>query len=421
MFSMSSLLLTSILGLSEVATGYFMVVLSLAGVAGSFICGKLADRYGRKKIMIYVFIVEIAALLIAGFVVYTKYVMVCMIFVDVCFSGFIPILAAIITDKTNESNRSESFSLLVFCINLGYSIGQIFAGLLFYNHTRWIFWGQGIAFLLTLILMGILVVDNYVPGSDALADGCSDDIEIAGTDDDKSKTDAAKSDVSESFGESRITAENVEKLPDSPLKRNSFSLLFEDKALTLYLIAVIFMCFCYSQVNYLNPLMFANYFGVEKSSHWISHIWTVNGFACVLWSPILLPMMKKHNQIFNTGIAALCYMVGLGAFYFITSESTLWVALVFTPIWTAGEVLLGTGITVFVGERAPNGYRARFQSFYQLANGFGSCLGPITMGYFLIFNSYRSGWLLVSVLCVLSLGILIMSRIIDKRQEYRLK
>ena len=65
-FSMNSLLMTSILGLSEVTTGYIMVLLALCDITGALIGGRLSDRYGRKRVIMVVMVIELVALFIGG-------------------------------------------------------------------------------------------------------------------------------------------------------------------------------------------------------------------------------------------------------------------------------------------------------------------------------------------------------------------
>ncbi|MBO5993975.1 MAG: MFS transporter, partial [Firmicutes bacterium] len=170
MFSMNSLLMTSILGLSEVMTGYVMVLLAVCDIVGCLVGGKLSDRYGRKKVLMTVMAIEILGLIFGGIYVRTYWVIACESLVMFCFSMFFPIIGALITDKTQQGKREESFSLLFLCVNVGFALGQVIAGLIFYNYTEWIFWGQGISTLIMMLILGFFVEDDYVPEQKAITE-----------------------------------------------------------------------------------------------------------------------------------------------------------------------------------------------------------------------------------------------------------
>ena len=360
MFSMNSLLMTSILGLSEVMTGYIMVLLAVCDIVGSLIGGKLSDRYGRKRVLMTVMAIELIALAFGGYYVRTYWIILCECVVMFCFSMFFPIIGALITDKTQEGKREESFSLLFLCVNVGFALGQVIAGLIFYNYTEWIFWGQGIATLLMMLIMGFLIEDNYVPEQKAISEN---------------------------------SAKN---------RQNLLSLILKDKPLVLFLIATIFTGYAYMQVSYMMPLQYASFFGPEIGSKWVAALWIVNSVFCIVWSPVILKLSKNKNEFKVIMWAAILFMIGMGSFALINQASLAWLILVMTPVWTAGEVILSVHNSILLGSRAEEHYRARYQSLYEFTNGAGRMIGPVTMGYFLVGRTYANGWALTGVLAAIA-------------------
>ena len=376
-FSMNSLLMTSILGLSEVITGYIMVFLAVCDIVGSLVGGRLSDRYGRKRVLLTVMSVELVALMIGGIVVRSYWVIACESVVMFCFSMFFPIIGAMITDKTQDGKREESFSLLFLCINVGYAMGQVIAGAIFYNYTEWIFWGQGIATLIMMLIMGFFVKDEYVP----------------------------------------VVSVETSLTHEKNNKRSLLTLIFRDKPLVLFLIATVFTGYAYMQVSYMMPLQFSGYFGAEISSKWVARLWSVNSIFCVIWSPVILRLSKNKNEFLVIMWAAVLFMAGMGSFALIKDISLVWLVYILTPIWTAGEVILSVHNSILLGSRAEEDYRARFQSLYEFTNGAGRMIGPVTMGYFLVGHTYNQGWVLVAVLCVIAAGILYSAYRLDKTIE----
>ncbi len=391
-FSMNSLLMTTVLGLSEVTTGYIMVMLAVFDIFGALLGGRLSDRYGRKKIIIIAMSIDALALLFGGIYVRHLVVIFFEVIVMTCYSMFFPIIGAMITDKTGEGKREESFSLLFLCINVGYAMGQVIAGAIFYNYTEWIFWGQGIAAVVTIVLLGLFVKDEYVPTS-KMAEKNPEPAIVQ-----------------------HVETEKDVKLP-SDSKRNLFTLIFRDKPLVLFLIATVFTGYAYMQVSYMMPLQFSGYFGAEISSKWVARLWAVNSIFCVIWSPVILRLSKNKNEFLVIMWAAVLFMIGMGSFAFIKDISLVWLVYILTPIWTAGEVILSVHNSILLGSRAEEDYRARFQSLYEFTNGAGRMIGPVTMGYFLVGHTYNQGWVLVAVLCVIAAGILYSAYRMDKKNK----
>lgn len=377
-FSFTTLLMTGILGMSEIAAGYMSVASSIASLSGAVICGRLADRYDRKRVLLMIFAVNTVNLFIGGMVVFRKLVLANILIQSFCFSGFIPVLAAMISDVTAETNRKESFSLLYLCINIGYSMGQVIAGQLFYNYTRWIFWGQGLAFLISGAVILFFLKDM-----------------------------PAASDVKHAQAIQK-TREPHPVYHASSTRNGSFLKAFlKDHVLIIFLLAIVLVQYSHAQIFYLMPLQLSSLFGLEASSKWNSYMWFTNGVCCIVLTPILLNLTKRFSQVVNVAIAAITYVVGMGGFYFLSSEQNLWIIPVFTVVWTAGEVLVSTGTGVFIADRAAPQYRASYQSLYSLSSDFGRCLGPLTMGYILLVCNYAQGWVVTAAVSLAAVVILL--------------
>ena len=377
-FSFTTLLMTGILGMSEIAAGYMSVASSITSLSGAVICGRLADRYDRKRVLLMIFAVNTVNLFIGGMVVFRRLVLANILIQSFCFSGFIPVLAAMISDVTVETNRKESFSLLFLCINIGYSMGQVIAGQLFYNYTRWIFWGQGLAFLIS----GSVIL-FFLKDMPTIAD----------------------------IKHAQAMQKTSEPLPvyhASSVKNGSFIKAFlKDHVLVIFLLAIVLVQYSHAQISYLMPLQLSSLFGLEASAKWNSYMWFTNGVCCIVLTPILLNLTKRFSQVVNVAIAAITYVIGMGGFYFLRSEQNLWIILVFTVVWTAGEVLVSTGTGVFIADRAAPQYRASYQSLYSLSSDFGRCLGPLTMGYILLVCNYAQGWIVTAAVSLVAVVILL--------------
>ena len=382
--SFTTLIMTGVLGMSDIAAGYMAVGQALCGLAGAIAGGRLADRFSRKRVQLALMLMEILSLILGGFLVYTKGVLLCMLTVSLCTGAFMPIMSAIIADATGPDTRRESFSLMYLSINMGFAMGQIIAGQLFYSHTRWIFWGQAIFVSISALLIYFRVSDfRPAAGSEA----------------------------------SSASLQNLQKESTGGFFRS----VFQDRVLTIFLAAIILVKFCYAEISYLLPLQMTELSGLETSSKMISYVWTVNAVCCVLYAPILLPLTKRYSQIVNVAAASCLYLIGFGCYGFLRDASAIWIACALVPFWTAGEVLIGTGTGVFVADRAKPEYRASYQSLYSLASDIGRMIGPVAMGYIIQVLTYSDGWHVVSGLCGASVLILIIGEKRFRKEQHALE
>ncbi|MFR7989656.1 MAG: MFS transporter [Anaerovoracaceae bacterium] len=368
-FSFTSLILTSILGFSEVLAGYVLMCSSLCGIAGAFLLGRLSDVLGRKKVLVAAMTVGAVNLFIGGLICRTPYVIGVILLSNFIFSGVLPTFAALVTDWSNESNRSQCFSLLYLCINVGFSVGQVFAGILFYNYYPWIFWGQGLGWLACMIIVVLFVKDEFVPEKARKAAG------------------------------DRQTSETT-------LTSRRFRFLYmvaKDKTLLGFILTLILLVFCHTQISFMIPLQYKGVLGLEQCSLLISRLWLINGICCVVLTPFLSLLIRKWKPIKSMLAASASFVAAFGI-YALSNNPTVYLALV--PLWTCGEIIYNTTGGIFIGSRAPEAYRARYQSLNSFATSLGQCAGPMIMSHFLIGNSYLGGWLLVSLVSLAALFVI---------------
>ena len=144
-FPFMTLYLTGRLGMSQSAAGNFMFIISIIYIPGNYIGGKIADKFGRKKLMVIAQLISAALYIPCGFAVFSKYVP-WLILASVLFDGITdPARTAMMTDLTTPENRRTAFSLTYLGHNLGFAVGSLIAGFLFEHASSWLFWGNALA------------------------------------------------------------------------------------------------------------------------------------------------------------------------------------------------------------------------------------------------------------------------------------
>jgi len=421
-----AMLLKSRLGFSELQIGQVMLLIAGANIGGSLLSGRLSDRLGRKRVYQWSLLLGVATLIAGGLVCESLAVIPCVIIVYFCVSMTMPAVAAMITDWSEPSNRSECFSLMYLSTNIGFSVGPFIAGFLFYDHTPWIFWGQAVSFGATAVMAAFFIQDSAPggPGTQAVsrAPGAQEKIGAAGSEGPLKVGDLRP----EGQAESLRTGDAAELTagpagggdqPETGLREAGlFRLVLRSPLLTCFVICLAVLSICYIQIDFLLPLQVGDIFGEELGSRYFGMISAANGVVCVVATPFLVSLTKRRNQLLSIALAGLLYMVGFGG-YALARSLPAFIALV--AVWTSGEILISTGSGVYIAEHSPETHRARFQSLYEFSRGVGKAFGPTAFGYYLIYGSIRSAWVLVGGICLAASAALMIMAFCESRARGR--
>lgn len=361
-----TMLLSSRLDFSDQEISIYLLILAATYVPSSLLGGKLADRFNRKYVFIAVMCVADISFFIGGFFCTSIHV-IYLILIGYFFMNMgSPVIAAMMMDITNPGNRQESLSLCYLGMNLGIAVGPLIAGFLFYNYTRWIFWGEAVINLFSILIVAIGISDTR-PSQEDIAAIAAD--------------------------ESR----QLEKAGEGGL----FYQLMQNPIVILFSVIGISYTFAYSQMSYVMPLHLEDIFGIATGSKYIGIMWSLNGLAVFVITPVVVYFFKKFSPVFNVSLSGIWYALGFGLYAF--TDNIVFILLL-VVVWSTGEVLSAANTGVFIANHAPITHRARFQSIYEIIQGTGRAIGPLLMSFFLLGHTFSQGWLLVGIVS-LSAGI----------------
>jgi MFS family permease len=266
------LYLTQHLGYSDAWTGAFMSLASLAYLPGSIIGGKLADRIGRKKVMLIGQSFGSLMFLICGFLGKTPLIPIFILF-NLFFDGATdPARSALQTDVTNQENRQSSFSLMYLGHNLGFSVGPLIAGFLFYRAPQWLFFGNAI-----LGFASVLFVMLRVP---------------------ESRPDAQA-----------IEASFLSNSTEKAHRGNLIKALLSRPQLLILAISATFFSFAYSQSLFALPLYTARLYG-EQGATLYGTMMSLNALVVVFCTAPMVILMRKRHPLQNIALAGVLFAIG---------------------------------------------------------------------------------------------------------------
>ncbi len=369
-FPFLTLYLTRKLGMSERAAGDFMFFSAIIYIPGILIGGKLADHFGRKKVMLISQALTGLFFIPCGFLGESMLVP-WFILASLFFDGITdPARTAMATDVTTTENRQASFSLIYLGHNLGFAFGPLIAGFLFEHSLRWLFWGNALAVLLSLSL-----VMMFVP-------------------------------------ESKPTEEQLEEslAGDSTEKAHVGSLF---SALKSRIFLVFFVClttwfgFVYAQHRFALPLQLESLFKADGAKLY-GMIMTLNAVLVILFNAPLVSFLGRFRPVINVAIAGFLFSIGFGMMAFIRIPALFFLS---TAIWTFGEIINATNEHVYIANHTPMSHRGRFQAIMPLIGGTGFALSSPVAGRIIEAGGLESVWIVLGIVAAAAaVGILILSR-----------
>ncbi len=350
-----TLYLTRYLGFDEKQTGLVIAAIGAAMMTGALLGGKLTDIAGRKKLMVTLQCLAVISIMFCGFYPDSSSVAVLLLFFTFFNAAVWPISSSLLTDLTRQDQRSAAFSLIYLGINVGVALGPVLAGYLFNHYRRWIFWGDGLSTVITLILIILYIKE---PKQEEL---------------------------------------HLEE-SEQAVSGNSIKVLFKIPVLAVFTLLTIGSSFLYSQNSFTLPLYMEGLFSSE-SARLFGLIMSFNAVTVLVITPLFTGWFKKMPALQRIAVSQILYAVGFGILALpVTRVSWFFLS---TFIWTAGEILHATSSGVFVAAHSPVNHRGRFNSLMIVTKGAGKSLGPAAAGFILAGGGMTLMWGLCFVLGVL--------------------
>lgn len=191
-------------------------------------------------------------------------------------------------------------------------------------------------------------------------------------------------------------------------------ILLRSPILISFAICASALAFSYSQVSFMLPLQMEDIFGISAGAKYFGILFSLNCVVVVLTTPFLVLFTKKNSPLVNMSIAGILYMIGFGLYGIAAHLAAFYIL---TAIWTFGEIVSATNTGVYIANHSPVTHRARFQSIFDIVQGTGRAVGPLTMGYFLINHSIPQSWGFVGALCFVAAVALFALRRVELRQS----
>lgn len=139
-----TLYLTSSLGLGSAFATQAMGVYGFGGLLASLTGGHLADRIGRRTVMLVSLLGAASILLFFGRLTSPGSILAAVLAFSFLGEMYRPAASAMVADLSTPEQRPVAFSLMYLTINVGMTVSPIVGGLIAQRSYHWLFWGDAL-------------------------------------------------------------------------------------------------------------------------------------------------------------------------------------------------------------------------------------------------------------------------------------
>lgn len=328
---------------------------SLSSLIGSTIGGALADKVGRKSVLIFGLLFSAGTALFMGFVenLNTFYLLAAIagIFSDLGH----PAQQAMVADLLQGEQRTEGFSLLRIVANLAITFGPAIGGML-----------AGVSYLL------LFVIDAFASIITALI-------------------------VLKAIPETK-PAESSEYPAESIFQTLvGYRKILKDKLFVAFILATIIMIVVYIQMySTLSVYLFRVH---EIQARGFGYLMSMNAAMVVLFQYWIAGRAKNFPPMMMMVLASLFYGVGYSIFGFVSAYPLFMLAM---AIITLGEMIHIPVAQSLVAYFAPEDMRGRYMAAFGYSWTIPNTLAPTLAG--LVMDNFDPNiiWYLAGILSLLS-------------------
>lgn len=329
------------LGISMTTIGAVFLVSTGFGALGQMVGGEVADRFGRRNIMIIA--MSSRALIFVGIsaVIYysNDFLSIAALIVCSSFVGslFEPASNAMVADVVAPSKRLEAYGLLRIGQNIGWTLGPLLGGLL-------AIWGYSTLYLLTAICSGTVAVIIFIFVRES------------------SRLD---------LGRRRLAILDLKEMREHAGPFLMFSIFS------------IFLWLVMAQMSSVYSVYSTSEVGMTVTE--IGYLYAINGIIVVVAQLPLARYIVRFRMTTVTAVGALVYAAG---YFSVAFASDFWMLAGSMVVITLGEIITSPSSMNLVANLSPENERGRYMGLFGLFTSTGWSLGPFVGG--VLYDAFRT-------------------------------
>ena len=338
--------------------GLLFTIFSSTAIIGSMIGGAIADKFGRKRMIIFGLIASASSSLLLGFVDDLHWFYLIAAFMGITANAGSPAQNAMVGDLLPQEKQASGFGMIRVAFNISFAFGPLIGGYL-----------AGVNFLYIFILDAII---SFITAGFFLA-----------------------------------FIPETQPEPPPHLAAQSLGMTFRGyldvlkNNLFLFLIgALILLELVYEQLNTTLPVFLRDSHGLPTNQ--FGWLLSMNAFMVVTMQIWISKKTTKYPPMLVMVFSAFLYLVGFGLFGVVRTFP--WFILCFIII-TIGEMTMSPVILASVSRFSSEDNRARYMAIFEFGWTLPSIFASLLGG--LVIDNLNPNWLWYGCAIVGSLAVLL--------------
>lgn len=343
------------LNFTKTQIGWILAVFGMGSLVGSYVGGKLSDKFGFYPVMLVSMIGTGIGFIFLQFLNTFESLCIGIFILLIIADSFRPASFAAIVSYSKPENKTRSITLIRLAINLGFMTGPALAGVIIVAQGySLLFWIDGI----TCLAASLLIIALLKP---------------------KPNLEEPKEDESNSI------------LALSALK---------DKIYIQFLFIVFLIGFVFMQLFSTIPLYFKEGLGYNEAL--IGRLMLLNGIIIVLFEMPLVSYFENKRTAKLIVIQIAIFLMAM-SYLVLPIHAALVIVIVSTVFITLGEMLAFPFANALAMDRAPKNKTGEYLALFTMAFSISHIVGPPVGMQVADKFGYNSVWFLIGAVALIAI------------------
>lgn len=366
-----ALYLTQKFNIGMATVGILFGVFSISGMVGSALGGAIADRMGRKVVIIFSLILSSLSALGMGFApTLTVFIAVAAIVGTLANIGG-PAHEAVVADLLPPDKRAEGYGIIRVIFNLAVIIAPPIAGLLISNSYLTLFIVDAV---ISVISAGIVLF---------------------------------------ALPETKPQAQAHTKPETMKQTFAGYGRVFKDTPFLAFIGVTVMMTLVYMNMNSTLGVYLRDQHGLPEIRYAL--LISINAIMVVLFQFWVTRRLEKYKPLLMMAAGSLLYAIGFSMYGFVPTFGLFVLAMV---IITIGEMVVSPFQQSLVASFAPEDMRGRYMAVSGLSWSISFTVGPYFAGLLLDSAKPNLLWMFCGLIGIMAtLGFIVLNKVHDSSAE----
>ncbi|MFW9781871.1 MAG: MDR family MFS transporter [Candidatus Heimdallarchaeota archaeon] len=369
LFPFYALYVTQHFGVGMTEVGLLFSIHSAGNIIGGMVGGALADKYGRRAMVIIGLVVSGAGSITMGLVnsLYLFYIISGTLGLVGNIGG--PARQAMVADLLPKEKQAEGFGILRIAFNISATIGPLLGGFLATRSYMVLFIADALSSIITAVIVFLTIPETKPQNTE-----------------DKQEESVMKTLI-------------------------GYKEVLKDWVFVLFLVVCAITVLVYMQMNSTLSVFLWNVHGFSAQN--FGYLLSMNAIMVVIFQFWIARKVSKYSPMKMMAFGTLFYMIGFGMYGFISESYLFFVAMI---IITIGEMIVSPVSQAAAASFAPEDKRGRYMAVFSFQWAIPNLFGILAAGLVMEHLGPNWVWYLAGILSLISItGFLLLNNTTKNR------